>query len=159
MRWRPRAQWDDDLEHNEMTTYSTMRCVECHYGLGRLTQRPCNRRRSLCQDPARNGPHEDFLIIVKRRKLKWYGYVSRSSGLTRNILQRSVKGRRRQDKQKKGGKSASGQAWSSPSPRWQWKIEKKNGGKWFWSHLWFPNDPRGYGIGEGKGSWRWLKIT
>ena len=27
------------------------------------------------------GPHEDLLAIVKRRKLKWYGHVSRSSGL------------------------------------------------------------------------------
>ena len=27
------------------------------------------------------GPHEDLLTIVKRRKLQWYGHVSRSSGL------------------------------------------------------------------------------
>ena len=27
------------------------------------------------------GPHEDLLTIVKRRKLQWYGNVSRSSGL------------------------------------------------------------------------------
>ena len=30
-------------------------------------------------------PHED-LTIVKRRKLQWYGHVSRSSGLARTIL-------------------------------------------------------------------------
>ena len=29
-----------------------------------------------------NGPHED-LTIVKRLKLKWYGHVSRSSGLAK----------------------------------------------------------------------------
>ena len=34
------------------------------------------------------GPHEDPLPIVKRRKLKWYGHVSRSSGLAKTILQR-----------------------------------------------------------------------
>ena len=28
------------------------------------------------------GPHED-LTIVKRRKLQWYGHVSRSSGLAK----------------------------------------------------------------------------
>ena len=33
------------------------------------------------------GPHEDLLIIVKRRKLQWYGLVSRSSGLAETILQ------------------------------------------------------------------------
>ena len=30
------------------------------------------------------GPHEDFLTIVKRRKLQWYGHVSRLSGLARS---------------------------------------------------------------------------
>ena len=38
------------------------------------------------------GPHEDLLIIVKRRKLQWYGHVSRSSGLAKTILQGTVKG-------------------------------------------------------------------
>ena len=33
------------------------------------------------------GPHEDLLTIVKRCKLKWYGHVSRSSGLAKTILQ------------------------------------------------------------------------
>ena len=31
------------------------------------------------------GPYEDVLISVKRRKLKWYGHVSRSSGLAKTI--------------------------------------------------------------------------
>ena len=47
------------------------------------------------------GPHEDLLTIVKRRKLQWYGYVSRSSGLAKTILQGTVKGGRRQGRQKK----------------------------------------------------------
>ena len=37
------------------------------------------------------GPHED-LTIVKRRKLQWYGHVSRSSGLAKTIMQGTVKG-------------------------------------------------------------------
>ena len=44
------------------------------------------------------GPHEDLLAIVKRRKLQWYGHVSRSSGLAKTILQGTAKGRRRQRK-------------------------------------------------------------
>ena len=44
------------------------------------------------------GPHED-LTIVKRRKLKWNGHVSRSSGLAKTILQGTVKGGRRQGRQ------------------------------------------------------------
>ena len=45
-------------------------------------------------------PHED-LIIVKRRKLRWYGLVSRSSGLAKSILQGTVRGGIRQGKQRK----------------------------------------------------------
>ena len=45
------------------------------------------------------GPHED-LNIVKRRTLQWYGHVSRSSGLSKTILQGIVKGGRRHGRQK-----------------------------------------------------------
>ena len=48
------------------------------------------------------GPHEDLLMIVKRFKLQWYGHVSRSSGLAKTILQGTVKGGRRQGRQRKG---------------------------------------------------------
>ena len=44
---------------------------------------------------------QDLLTIVKRRKLQWYGHVFRSSGLAKNILQGTVKERRRQGRQKK----------------------------------------------------------
>ena len=44
--------------------------------------------------------HED-LTIVKRRKLQWYGHISRSSGLAKTILQGTVKGGRRQGRQRK----------------------------------------------------------
>ena len=47
------------------------------------------------------GPHKDLLTIVKRRKLQWYGHVSRSSGLAKTILQGTVKGGRRQGRQRR----------------------------------------------------------
>ena len=46
-------------------------------------------------------PHEDLLTIEKRRKLQWYGHVCHSSGLAKTILQGTVKGGRRQGRQKK----------------------------------------------------------
>ena len=46
------------------------------------------------------GPHKDLLTVVKRCKLQWYGYVSRSSGLAKTILQGTVKGGRRQGRQR-----------------------------------------------------------
>ena len=45
-------------------------------------------------------PHED-LTIVKRRKLQWYGHISRSSGLAKTILQDTVRGGKRQGRQRK----------------------------------------------------------
>ena len=47
------------------------------------------------------GLREDLLTIVKRHKLQWYGHVSRSSGLAKTILQGTVKGGRRQGRQRK----------------------------------------------------------
>ena len=47
------------------------------------------------------GPHEDLLTTVKRRKLEWYGHVSRSLGLAKTILQGTMKGGRRQNRQRK----------------------------------------------------------
>ena len=45
------------------------------------------------------GPHED-LTITKRRKLQWYGHVSPASSLAKTILQGTVKGERKQDRQR-----------------------------------------------------------
>ena len=47
------------------------------------------------------GPYEDLLTTVKRRKQKWYGHVSRSSGLSKTIMQGTVKGGRRRGGQRK----------------------------------------------------------
>ena len=46
------------------------------------------------------GPHDDILTTVKKRKFKWFGHVSRSSGLakddfTTNSARREKKGRQK----------------------------------------------------------------
>ena len=46
-------------------------------------------------------PHEDLLTIVKRCRLQWYGHIFHSSGLAKTILQGTVKGGRRQGRQRK----------------------------------------------------------
>ena len=64
-------------------------------------------------------PHENLLTIVKRRRLQWYGHVSCSSGLAKAILQGTVKGGRRQGRQRK--------RWENiirDSPRGQWRTGK-----------------------------------
>ena len=75
------------------------------------------------------GPHEDLLAIVKRRKLQWYGHISRSSGLAKTILQGTVKRGRRQGRQRK---------------RWQDIIRK-------WTGLEFAKSQRAV---ESRGKWR-----
>ena len=47
------------------------------------------------------GVHDDLLTMVKERKLRWYGHISRSSGMAKTILQGTVKGARRRVRQKK----------------------------------------------------------
>ena len=37
------------------------------------------------------GPYDDILTTVKKRKLKWFGYVSRSSGFAKTILKEQCK--------------------------------------------------------------------
>ena len=86
------------------------------------------------------GPHEVLLTIVKRRKLQWYGYVSRSSGLAKTISQGIIKRRRRQGRQRK--------RWEDNIREWtdlefaksQRAVENRE--NWLRNHLWCPNDPR-----------------
>ena len=61
------------------------------------------------------GPYEDLLTTVKRRKLKWYWHVTRSSGLAKTILQGTVQGGRRRGKQRK---------------RWEDNIKEWTGLEW-----------------------------
>ena len=55
------------------------------------------------------GMHDDLLTMVKKRKLRWYGHISRSFGMAKTILQGTVTGARRRRRQKK--RSRNGQEW------------------------------------------------
>ena len=46
-------------------------------------------------------PYEDLLTSVERRKLKWYGHVTRSFGLAKTIPQGTVQGGRQRGRQRK----------------------------------------------------------
>ena len=47
------------------------------------------------------GVHDDLLTMVKKRTLRGYGHISRSSGMAKTVLQGTVKGARRRGRQKK----------------------------------------------------------
>ena len=93
------------------------------------------------------GPQE-HLTILKKRKLQWYGHVSRSSGLARTILQSTVKGGR-QGRQRKRWENNIKEWTSLEFGKSQRAVENgENGENWLRNHPWCPNDPRGQGIDD-----------
>ena len=80
-----------------------------------------------------NGPHRDLLTNVNRRKLKGYGHVTCSSGLAKTMLQGTVKGGRKQGRQKM---------------RWEDNIRE-------WTGLEFGKSQR---AGENREKWRKLVV-
>ena len=78
------------------------------------------------------GPHKD-LMIIKRYKLQWYGHVSYSSGRAKTILQATVKGGRRESRQRK---------------RWEDNIRE-------WTGMEFAKSQRAV---ENRGKWRRLVV-
>jgi len=47
------------------------------------------------------GPFDDLLTIVRKRKLKWYGHVTRANTMSKTILQGTTSGTRRRGRQRK----------------------------------------------------------
>ena len=65
------------------------------------------------------GPHEDLLTTVKIRKLKWFGRVTRSCGLTKTVLQGPVEGKRKRGRQRK--------RWTDNAEEWTGKPFAETG--------------------------------
>ena len=81
--WTLTAQLQRRIRAMEMRCYAT--CYASH------TKTMLPTRKSV----PRSSRRSDFMTIEKRRKLKWYGHVSSSSGRAKTILQGTVKGGRR----------------------------------------------------------------
>ena len=90
---------------------------------------------------AATGEYDELLTLVKKRKLRWFGHISRSSGITKTILQGTVKGNRKRGRQKKRWTtlSKSGQEWTLPAQLGQLKTGQ-NRKELLRIHLWCPND-------------------
>ena len=91
--WTLTAELQRRIQTMEMTCYCKILHISCKDHVTNEEVRAKIQQAS--------GPHKDLLTIVKRRKLQWYGHVSCSSGLAKTILQGTVKGRRRQGRQRK----------------------------------------------------------
>ena len=87
------------------------------------------------------GEYDKLLTLVKKRKLRWFGHVSRSSGLAKTILQGTVKEKRKRSRQKKrwednikewtGMDFASSTTAAENRSRWKGIVA---------IHLWCPDD-------------------
>ena len=88
------------------------------------------------------GPYEDLLTSIKKRKLRWYGHVTRNGGLAKTILQGTVQGGRKRGRQKKRWeddiKEWTGLSFSdsqrAAQDRDKWRVLVS-------SSRWCPNDP------------------
>ena len=73
--------------------------MRCYRNILRTSYKDHVTNENVCAKIQRAiGPHENLLTIVMKSKLKWYEPVSR---LAKTILQGTVKGGRRQGRQKK----------------------------------------------------------
>ena len=75
------------------------------------------------------GEYDELLTLVKKRKLRWFGHVSRSSGLAKTILQGTGKGKRKRGRQKK---------------RWEDNIKE-------WTGMYFASSTR---AAENRSRWK-----
>ena len=80
------------------------------------------------------GVHDDLLTMVKKLKLRWYGHISRSSGIVKTILQATVKGAMRRGRQKK---------------RWEDNIKE-------WTGMGFGDSLR---AAEDREGWKGIVVT
>ena len=90
------------------------------------------------------GVYDDRLTMVKKRKLRWYDHISRSTGMAKTILQGTVKRARRKGRQKKGWEDNIKQwmgMWFGDSLR---AAEDREGSKILLQrHVWCPDDLQG----------------
>ena len=111
------------------------------------------------------GEYDELLTLVKKRKLRWFGHVSRSSGLAKTILQGTVKGKRGRQKKRWEDNIKEWTEWTLPAQLGQLKTGQDGKGL-LQIHLWCPNDlPRlwdrienryncpSYGNGKGGGGY------
>ena len=75
------------------------------------------------------GEYDELLTLIKKRKLRWFCHVSRSSGLAKTVLQGTVKGKRKRGRQKK---------------RWEDNIKE-------WTGMDFASSAR---AAENRSSWK-----
>ena len=87
------------------------------------------------------GEYDELVTRVKKRKLRWFGHVSRSSGLAKTFLQSTVKGKRKRGRQKKRWETISKSGQERTLPAQLGRLKTGQDGKGLLrTHLWCPDD-------------------
>ena len=133
--WTLTAEIERRIQALEMRCYR--RLLNISYKDHVMNEEVCNRIQNAI------GVHDDLLTMVKKRKLRWYGHISRSFGMANTILQGTVKGARRRGRQKNGKiTSRNGREWGLEIP-WGQRKTGKDGKVLLQRHLWCPDDLQG----------------
>ena len=99
--------WTLTAETEKRIQAMEMRCLRKLLGI--------TYREHITNEEVRNrtrqaiGPHED-LLTSQTSKLRWYGHITRSSGLAKTVMQGTVQGGRRRGRQRK--------RWEDNIPEW-----------------------------------------
>ena len=114
--------------------------MRCYPKLFNISYKDHATNKEVCKKiQAAIGEYDKLLILVKKWKLRWFGQITKSSGLAKTILQGTVKGKRR-GRHKKRWKTIleSGQKWNLSAQLGQLKTGQ--GGKELLQiHLWCPD--------------------
>ena len=97
--YHPCESWTLTAELEKRTQAFEMRCYRRRLN---ISYKDHVTNEEVCRKiQAAIGEYDELLTLVKKRKLRWFGHVSRSSGLAKTILQGTVKGKRKRGRQKK----------------------------------------------------------
>ena len=70
--------------------------MRCYQRVFNISYKDHVTNKEVCRmNPAAIGEYDKLLTLVKKRRLRWFGHVSKSSGLAKTIVQGTVKGKRR----------------------------------------------------------------
>ena len=146
--WTLTAELQNRIQAMELRCYHKILHISCKDHV--TNEEVCAKIRQVI------GPHKDLQTTIKEMQTAviWSCLLFIRSG--QNHLARQKPSSKAQwtggeDKadRGRGGKtiSGNGQAWSSLSPRGQWRTGE-NGENWLRNHLWCSNDPYGYRTDE-----------
>ena len=91
--------WTLTAELEERTQAFEMRCYRRLWNISYKDHVTDEEVRGNIQEAT--GEYDELLTLVKKRKIRWFGHVSRSSGLATTVQQGTVKGKRKRGRQKK----------------------------------------------------------